>query len=391
MEVIVKIKYVILIIGGIGIPYLHATQQISIVNPTQSELDISYNIPPKSISKAEIEPLGDPQLMLLEGIKANSIHDILNAIKAGADLNADCDGRLPIIWAQQLKKFGALELLRRYGAQPMDLNYMLYTAILNNRPLEIQYALDAGASLTEKIHQQKDALTWAVLLSKRHAVAYLLQKGSNPNEKYTGPLVNTFQSTSPINFSSLSLLQCALYLHDVQTALLLIKAGADFSSGLREMTILEFILWQIDSRGSKHIILEMAEQLIKRGYPLNGSGEKSVFVNNQVCQYGSIWRLLQSQYFFPELIDLFIRYGADPNQLISPHWRPLHLAIQANNYSAVDRLLKWGADPNLKACPPANSPRHRQTEQTALGYAASLNHLNNSEVKLLLQKYKGTY
>ena len=49
-----------------------------------------------------------------------------------------------------------------------------------------------------------------------------------------------------------------------------------------------------------------------------------------------------------DIIEMLLSFGADPNQRGLNDYTPLHMAVSEHNLSAVELLLKGGADPRLR-------------------------------------------
>jgi ankyrin repeat protein len=47
------------------------------------------------------------------------------------------------------------------------------------------------------------------------------------------------------------------------------------------------------------------------------------------------------------MLELLLRFGADPNQRGINDWTPLHMAVAERNAEAIPILLAAGADPTL--------------------------------------------
>ena len=182
-------------------------------------------------------------------------------------------------------------------------------------------------------------------------------------------------------------------MHDVKTALILLKYDKNTPVS-RILTCggdpFEYIVTHIDSFGIKDMILEFLQELINRGYDINSSVNQGQIIGNNIVQYKSAWvSAICSPFYFVELLELLMKNGANPNQPIHGgcRWTPLHIAIQANNLSAVKFLLDAGADLTKKAGP--SVPGRRSTTnppQTALSYAKllALENVENAEIVNLL-------
>jgi ankyrin repeat protein len=387
-------------------------QQIKIVNGAEQSLQVTHDIPEYAQASIELTRLPEPQKMLYDAIVSNSAKDILQAVKVGANVNMDIDGKLPILIAMSLKKMNSVEVLKKCGAIVPDLKNMMYRAILNDSPEEIKYAVKAGADLTEEIRDKKTALVWAILLGRSNVVGALLECGAKANTTYAGKsLVHDVNTSSDAHmhgyYCGIPLLHCALLLSDIKSAILLlktapvnrdtrglhnaIKAGRHGGQG---KNIFDYVITEIDPTGIKDLILEFVQILIDHGWDINTN-----FYDERTghSHYGqdnhrphSAWiSALDSLYFSTEVFELLMKNGANPNQVIyGGHLctgNPLMWAIYHNNIKAVKYLLDVGADVN-KQVTYASHPRNA-TQGTLLSYTRTLKGVDNHEIIALLMKY----
>lgn len=109
-----------------------------------------------------------------------------------------------------------------------------------------------------------------------------------------------------------------------------------------------------DPAVNRNQMIQKVERLLKRGananaaYKYQGITERKKRVISQAIPY------------FPEIVELLLRAGADPN---SPAYEAsvtkasiLFQAIQKNNVRIVTSLLRYGADPNFITEPPEQTP-----------------------------------
>lgn len=185
-----------------------------------------------------------------------------------------------------------------------------------------------------------ESLTKAVLLNDIALVETLLNNGANPNEVYLGqPLVIH-----------------AARLCKFKIATLFIKRGADFSGPMVKDPIgrndlQNIVAFTMTNCGNQEEAFELLEEVFKRGYNLTAS----IYTE-------SVWYLAHSE----KIIDLLMKYGANPNQIILDHeqiWTPILRAIDLSNINLLKVLLDKGADINQKGKPWWHG------EQTPLSYA----------------------
>ena len=382
-----------------------------IINNSNAPVNVEYGIPIYSRADTEVKAIKSQQELqdlLHEAILTNSTQEIMQVVRAGADVNLFKDGKTPLRWATLLKKFNSVDVLKKCGAVIPCPKNVLYRAILNDSAKEIRQAIQAGADVNEEIRDGKSALIWAVLLARHKAVEVLLEYEVDPNMVYSGNSLvhkgsvvhrmigpdcfqsNCFQS---IGYSRLKLLHCALLFGDIQSALLLVKKGAVFSDKPREwsMDVFQYVLNDINPTGIIEIVLEFIQELINRGYDINSNiYSNTIHPNQTIMQNASAWvSAIKSPFYSTKVLELFMKNGANPNQLFLSgftRWTPLFLAIENNNVDAAKFLLGAGADVNqkvIRVCCVGS----QTSQQTPLFYARSLTHFNNQEMIDFLIKH----
>jgi len=380
-----------------------AGNKVRVINNTHLTTKVGIELPIYSHLDAKIKPIKSQQELqdlLHKAILANSTQDIMQVVQAGADVNLFKDGKAPLVWATILKKYNAVEVLKKCGAISPSPENMLYRAILNDSPKEIRDAVQAGADVNHEINN-KHPLCWAVVLTKSKAVEALLECGANKNTSCSGQmLVNQAtigRSTEPwspngcpcVQYGSLKLVQCAILLGDIKTALILIRHGADYKCNVfLGCDLLEYVLQYIDPVGIEDMILELIQELFNNGYPVNSQFVRSQIINNEITQRPSVWvAAIRSPFTSTKVLELFMKNGANPNQDIREGLdtrTPLLLAIQENNLRFVQYLLDAGADINKLVF---QSDRTGQIQrQSPLLYAKSLNSDNQEIINLLVRQ-----
>lgn len=368
-------------------------QKIKICNNGQQQLQVTHKVPEYAQANVEMVRLPEPQIMLHEGILNNSTQEILDAVKLGANVNLDIDGKLPIFIAMAAKKMNAVEVLKRCGAAVPSLQNIMYRAILNDSPAEIRYALKAGLSIEEAIRDKKSPLLWAISLSRRNAVRVLIECGARIDVKYLATSqINAYaRAVDAQCYRLVTPLEHALLLNDIETALILLKNGADSKKVvLCGSDVFTYVVKSIDPHGIEATVLEFLQELVNKGYDINSPWFETHLVNNEITQHASAWAsALQSPYFLTEVLEMLMKNGANPNQLIheqgGTNMTPLLIAIRNNNVKAVRCLLALGADINQQTVW-ATYPNNRTT-YTPLSYAQSLKHFDNSEIMQLLRQH----
>jgi ankyrin repeat protein len=369
---------------------------VRVINNTNMPARIDYEVPIYNRADTQITPIKSQQELqdlLHEAILTNSTQEIMQVVKAGADVNLFKDGKAPLMWATALKKYNSVEVLKRCGAiMPCPKN-MLYRAILDDSAEDVRHAVNAGAD-PEDINVAGEGLYplgLAVFLTKSEAVRALLKCDVNSDRMSKFATFKGIQSKLPLEY--------ALSMGDIRTALVLLKHNKHKS--IIQMSVcgcdcFQYLAERINPAGIKNLVLEFMQELIDQGYDINSGSERAKIVNNVVEQYKSAWvSVIQSPFYSDDMLELLMKNGANPSQYIyaTPHgrWTPLHIAIQSNNLRAVRFLLGVGADVTKKAGPIIMRGRGRAQEQTPLSYAKSLaSRMANFETNIikLLIKYR---
>ena len=388
-------KFNILFLGVlscVGVSQIHAG--IDIINNTNAPVQVDFEVPIYTCSDTRLTPIKSQeelQDLLHEAILTNSTKAIIQVIKAGADVNFFYKGKAPLMWATQLKKLNSVEVLKKCGAVIPCPKNMLYRAILNDSADDVKHAINAGAD-PEDINVAGEGLYplgLAVFLTKSEAVRALLECGATSNRMSKFAQFKGIQSKLPLEY--------ALSMRDIKTALVLLKHNKCESimrSSVCGCDLLQYLVETINPAGIKNLVLEFMQELVNQGYNINSSSYRCNQSDGQTAQCKSAWvSAICSSFYSDQVLELLMKNGANPNQLIysSPTiWTPLHVAIQANNLSAVKFLLDAGADVTKKAGP--SVPTKRRTVNppgTPLFYAQalSLTHIENDEIIKLLIKH----
>src|SRR4030095_2752326 len=360
-----------------------------IINNSDLSVKVNYDIPIYSRADTKIQPIKSQQELqdlLHEAILTNSAQAIMQVVKAGANVNLFKDGKAPLMWATILKKFNAVEVLKKCGAVIPDPKNMLYRAILNDSYDDVKHAIEAGASPHEEHLPGRTGmypLGIAVFLAKSRAVDALLDCGASLIKIYCTA------ARAQVDKRIRNLLSYALLKKDIKTALILLKHD-QHKQLVRNFShdIFEYVVREIDPSEIQDLILEFIQECIDHGYDINSPYSTSSVVSNECVRYKNAWvSAINSPFFSVEILKLLMKNGANPNQLIhdgSCYWTPLHFAIQANNVGVVKFLLNEGADLTKKAGP--SMPSSRKTVNppgTPLCYARAVafaSHVENDEI-----------
>ncbi|MDR3549994.1 MAG: ankyrin repeat domain-containing protein [Candidatus Babeliales bacterium] len=366
-----------------------------IINNSNASVHVDYDLPIYSRADTIILPIKSQQELqnlLHEAILTNSAKEIMQVVKAGADVNLFKDGKAPLMWATVLKKLNSVEVLKKCGAIIPCQKNMLYRAILNDSADDVKHAINAGADPNIQYLSQEEStmspLGWAVFLAKPNAVRALLECGAAINTNITRRTKYQEYSEMPLKY--------ALSMKDIRTALVLLnhdkhKQAAQIFSIHGD--IFQYVV-NIDPSEIKGLILEFLQVLINRGYNINSINGDASRITSGIIENKSAWSsAINSEFYSIEVLELLMKNGANPNQLIYAGgfaWTPLHIAIQANNIRAVKFFLDVGADLTKKAGPSMGS-RHSTSNPpgTPLFHAQclALTHVENSEIINLLIKH----
>ncbi len=262
---------------------------------------------------------------------------------------------------------------------------MLYMAILNNSAEEIIQTIEYGVNINHQIPDHGTPIELAVKLARPVAVKTLLECGAQANIHCSGPSLfrNCYISKKGLTYPPFKLIHLSILMGDIKSALALIKHGANFSGDVNTSTqrdILEYVLDYVDE--VPEVCLEFIQELINHGYNIHQSEyRKMVHGSHGVFQRQNIWVSIferhPSLFSTKAILDLFIKNGAKPNQLITGSsgfktCTPLVLALRYDNMRAVEFLLEAGVDVNQECCIDMRSrrirPRSRPISYTPLSY-----------------------
>jgi ankyrin repeat protein len=342
-----------------------------IINNSNAPVNVEYGIPIYSRADTEVKAIKSQQELqdlLHEAILTNSTQEIMQVVRAGADVNLFKDGKTPLRWATLLKKFNSVDVLKRCGALIPCPKNMLYRAILNDSFVGVKYAINAGADSNDEniISGGLYPLGLAVFLTKAKATQALLECGARSDVMGRDCTFKGIRLEKPLSY--------ALSMKDIKTALILLKH--DKNTPISRIVPngsdgFECVIMNGDPTEIKDLILEFLQELIDRGYDINSNVGMGSIINNEIVQYKSVWPMaIKSPHYFVELLELFMKNGANPNQEILFIGTPLHCAVFANNLSAVKFLINVGADLNKRVITHKSGLIARA--QTPLSYARIL-------------------
>jgi ankyrin repeat protein len=228
-----------------------------------------------------------------------------------------------------------VSIMKAGGGNPQD---MLQAAILNDSAEEIKKAISLGADVNGKLSDKQTPLSAAYSLKQKNALQALLDMGAKPDE---------------------ALVQKALTARDFSNALLFLQKGAeikDRSLGSFMFSCVRFLspLNQRSSSKSRDaLILDVMQQLINRGYPVNNIWT----LESSGSMMGGVDATPINFYQNDEAVKLFLKNGANPNFITSnctPLLRVISFSRSSGNnevLSIVKTLLDAGANINQKGIP----------------------------------------
>lgn len=260
---------------------------------------------------------------------------------------------------------------------------MLYEAIMRDSADEIAVAIECGANVNTTFNN-KVPLVVAILLRRSIAVAKLVESGADVN----------------VSYSANSLVHHAVRLGDIKSAIILVKNNARFAGNIdQNQNVMNAAIAYVanppyfENKDGKGIFtmpettLEFIQLLITKGWNIHNHTDGYIGSCSKNERITNIWwesiGLPNRQSI--QLLELFIKNGADPNQVIynsgfiGASWTPLLRAVERHDKDAVKILLAAGADINKKA-----KPRYFQVaEHSPLSFAIKIG--DNSMIELLMQ------
>lgn len=261
---------------------------------------------------------------------------------------------------------------------------MLHQAILHDSAQEVEAAVKAGASMQMELTHfgygqpiSDSPIIYAVKLGRSRAVNALLKLGAQSTGSLIASCSPHWQQREAFSCESYPLVMYSMLIGDVESALALIKNGANFAGNPPHSNYYETWGERIMKRAIELVdqdqatCLQLIQELLNHGYKINETehiknplyfaivgGGQSVAVPNKPKDTSIV-------------IDLLVKNGADINHAIHFPWYslpPLFIAIQEFNKKAVEFLLNSHANVNLQAYPEPEKRGHGPAH-TALSYA----------------------
>jgi ankyrin repeat protein len=159
---------------------------------------------------------------------------------------------------------------------------------------------------------------------------------------------NLVSMPTSTNYETSPPLWKAVYDGDYATVFNLLQRDVDVNEmGCTDSTNLSTPL-TVACRGLHDSSAEIVQELIN--YNAN--------VNARICLDGVVPLQTASASGDTDVIDLLMKYWANPNTQSESCNSPIFIAVVNNNISAVRRLIQWGADVNQSTSGSYNSPLH---------------------------------
>jgi uncharacterized protein len=259
-----------------------------------------------------------------------AIQTLLNG-RAKQDV-AGAEGTAALVWAATRNDLEMATLLLRAGANVKAANEFgataLYAAAEHADPAMAVKLLAAGANANTSLMSGETPLMVAAQRGNLETVRVLIKGGANPNAR-------------EVNGGQTALMWAVSERHPAVVDEL-VKSGADVELASKSgFTPLMFAAQQ----GAA----DSANILLKAGAKAN------------VAQPGSALTslMIASAMAHPEVVDLLLENGANPNAVDSSGYASLHKVVRDSDYginvegkdavlAVVKSLLKHGADPNLR-------------------------------------------
>lgn len=290
-------------------------------------------------------------------------------VKSGADLNVgDNLGWRPIYQAAYGRNFELSELLLQNGA---DLNVItkngdtvMHGAVYGNDLDIVKLLINAGCSVNGANSDQQNPLTAAII--------------SRADMKILSALVD---AGTDLNLSERSAghtpLHEAVHRHYNEAAILLIDAGCDLTAQNNDH---QTALCLASQKGNDVIVSYLLDKLPR---PLVFTKLAAIPIHT-AAKHGHA-----------HIVQLLVERGCDINQLNIDGLTPLQVATTEDNFSAAQRLLQLGCDPDahakvtkLQKCCLVNEDAHPHFALEPLFNA--LSHRNMDLMRILLCCYHET-
>lgn len=217
-------------------------------------------------------------------------------------------------------KMGILQ--KQVIARNIDPHTLIHKAILENSPEVIRFLLAQGVSVDYPDENGMSPLTIAILNRCNYAVEVLLAYGANTNPR--------------LKWNGMSLLELALNMTDANTAMSLVRHGADVNGRLKDgRNLLDKVISLVHIN---HQFSNLAKEMICRGADIHA---------NELSGGCPVETAI---FYDKSILELMIRKGLNPNIVMMQNGRefrtPLIYAISTGKLDVVKVLVESGADVN---------------------------------------------
>jgi len=161
---------------------LVADQVINIANNTNQPLGLNLTVPEYTAAVIQFTKIKSAQEMLHQAILDNSAEGIKKAIAAGANVNLEKEGKLPILWALLLNKLDALEELLVCGANP---NQTLIQSAIKMRNMKAILLFIKKGLVSLSSDELSSLLTYSKEDVMLQIINELLSQGYDANKLWT--------------------------------------------------------------------------------------------------------------------------------------------------------------------------------------------------------------
>lgn len=227
------------------------------------------------------------------------------------------------------QQFQSGELQKKVAAREINPHTLIHQAILENEPQVIRFLLNQGVDVDYPDKDGMSPLTIAILNGCHFAVKILMEYGANPNPT--------------AQWNGMSLLELAMSMNDVDSAMLLIQGGFDVNYIINlgpKQHQKENILINVFNRVPRNrMFVNVAKEMIIRGADIYSNEGRN-------CALAYAISFAQNGEY--SLLNLCIEKGVNLNMVMinrgMEYNTPLLQAIGSGNLSLVQFLVESGAD-----------------------------------------------
>lgn len=334
---------------------------------------------------------------LYKAINEANLRDVYDLIERGIDVNYQ-GGYLypPIIACFETRQRSSIIIkhLVSTGAK-LDIctpsGYLLLKKAMDMNFDLVKYFVQYGANIKLVDGYGNNILSYACINQKKHNILYLIRKGvsiNHVNENGDTPFTIYFSTHNikkewntisellkyvddidVVNHAEFSLLHLAIYRRHNDIALKLIKMGADINQpdGHRITPLMRAIM-VMDEDNTTIINNDIGYTTDDEDSPAYNAEDDINNCQDELnfdSQLKLISKLAEMEPDFemedsdgnnaltlavgiscPEVVEILLENGANPNVVNEHNYTPLMSSVSATNYEIVELLLEYGADPN---------------------------------------------